>query len=143
MRVHEYIESILLRFPQHIDRVLYPRLVVLAGSSRLNRLPCEYISNGVIAVALQSRKVDMSIFFSKGSAVKFDVVSVEEILGDMGGDVWRTGEFRVPGDVYTAKEDMPAIVVPELAIFDSQSKSRHNRAERMFCRGIEFVWRPG
>lgn len=103
MRIHEDVESILLCFAQHIDGMLDPLFIVFAGPSSLDRLPSKYIADGVIAVPLQSGKVYVRVFLPKWSAVKFDVVAIEEVLGDVGGHIWRAGEFRVTSNVDSAE----------------------------------------
>lgn len=131
MRVHEYVEAILLGLAQHVDGVLYPGLVVLARPGGLDRLPSKDISDGVVTVALQSGEVNMCVFLAKRTAVEFDIVAIEEVVGDMRGNIGGTWQLCIARHVYAAKKHMPAIVVSELTIFNGQSKSRHNRRSDM------------
>lgn len=133
MWVHEYIEPVIFCFAQYVDGVLYPKFIVTARSPSFNRLPCEYVANGIITVALQSRKVNVRVFFPKGSAMKFDIVAVEKVFLNMRWNIWGAGEFRVSGHIYAAQQDMPARVVPEFAIFNGQTERRHDRRDVNMC----------
>ena len=49
MRVHEYVETVLLGHAKDIDRMLDPFLVVNAWAPCLDGLPGEDIADGVVA----------------------------------------------------------------------------------------------
>lgn len=83
MRVHKHIEAVISGDSENLNGVLNPFFVVYSRSSRLNGFPCENIADAVIAVPLQSRKVQSSILLGEGSGAKVDLVTVEEVVGYM------------------------------------------------------------
>jgi hypothetical protein len=52
MGIHEDIEAVFLRSPQHLNRLIYPRFVVDARAGSLNGLPSKDIADSVVATPL-------------------------------------------------------------------------------------------
>ena len=126
MGIHKYVKPIIFGQSQDTNGVLNPLLVVYARSSRLNSLPCKYVSNGIVSPALQSGKMDMCILARKGAGMEIDIVSVKEVFWDMGRLVWIAGIFRISGDVYSSQSDLSAMGIEEMAVLDRESQRRHS-----------------
>jgi len=87
MGIHEDVKAIALGDSQNLDRVLNEFLIVLARSSRLDRLPHEHVSNRVESVPLDPRKVHMRIVLRKRPLVEIDIVAVEKLVLDVGRNI--------------------------------------------------------
>jgi hypothetical protein len=70
--------------------------------------------------------VDVGVLLPEGPAVELDIVAIEEVVGDMRRDIWGARELGVSGNVYSTEQNMPAKVIPELAILDGKSQRRHD-----------------
>jgi hypothetical protein len=85
VRVHEYIEAILLSYAQRADSVLYELLVVLSWTRMFQSFPCEDVSNRVEAPSSEAGEVRMCIGKSEWSIHEGNIVAFEETFADVRG----------------------------------------------------------
>ena len=102
--------------------MLYPDLIVLPGARSLDSLPREDITNGVVSEAFQAGKMDVGIFFPKGTAVEPHIVAVKEVGGLVRRLIRLTWQLRIPRNINTSQDNMSAIPIFELTILDEQAQ---------------------
>ena len=118
--IQKYIETILPCYPQDLNCMLNPFFVVLPRSGRLDCLPGKYIPNSIITKLFQPVEVDASIFYGERACMEINVISVKKLVGNVRGQIWRTGILRVPGEVDSSECYLSAMRITELAIFNSK-----------------------
>ena len=124
MRVHEDIETVIFRLPQHFNRMLDPFFIVFPRSCRLDCLPSKNISNGIVTPLLQPREVDICLFFRERAATKVNIIPIEKVLGDMRRQLRRAGILCIASEIDSSKCYLAAMGVTELAILNSKPQ-RH------------------
>lgn len=118
MGIHEYVETVFFRYPQDLNCVLNPLLVIPPGPGSLDRLPGKDIADGVVPEAFQAGEMDVCIFFSEGSVVEFDVVAVEKVVSHMRRHIGLARELGIACDVDAPEQDVSTMGVLKLAILD-------------------------
>jgi hypothetical protein len=68
----------------------------------------------------------MRVFLWKGARMEIDIVSVEEVLWDMGRLIWIAGVFRISGAIDSSKGDFSAMGIAEVALFNCESQGSHH-----------------
>jgi hypothetical protein len=61
------------------------------------------------------------IFERERSVYERDVVAVEELLGNVRGQIWGCGELRVGGAIDAMERDLTILGIAECATVDAQS----------------------
>lgn len=126
MRVHIDVEAIALGDPQHLDGMADPLLIVQTRALGLDSFPGENVSDGIVPVSSESRKVDMGVVLGEGPLVKGDVIAIEEVVSDLRGLIFGLAwVFCVACDVDAAEDDLAAHVVDELAVLDEKAERSH------------------
>lgn len=144
MRVHVNVEAIALGNSQHFNGVLYPFLVIDARALSFNGLPSKDVSDAIVAIPPQSRKVNMGVVLSEGPLQKADVISVKEAVFDLRGLIeGLTGVFGVACDVDATENDLPADAVHELAIFNLKTERGHGVGSLIGSAGRVYLWTGG
>lgn len=110
-------------------------LVVFARSRRLKRLPCKDVTDSVEAISPQARKVRSRILFGEGTLMKGYIVAIEEVGGNVRWLIGFAGKFGVSGEVDATEDDLTAMAITKLAVFNQQAKRRHD----LFCSIDVFV----
>ena len=106
MRIHEDVEVVLLCLAEHGNGMVYPCLIVLARPCMLYSLPRKDVPDGVVSPTSQPCKVCAGILEREGTIDEGDIVTIEEILGNMRRLVWGRGEFGIGGGVYAMEGDL-------------------------------------
>jgi hypothetical protein len=68
----------------------------------------------------------MRVFLWKGARIEIDIVSVEEVLWDMGRLIWIAGVFRISGAIDSSKGNFSAMGIAEVALFNCESQGSHH-----------------
>lgn len=135
--IHEYVEAVFLRYAEDGQGVLDPLLIVLSGASMLDCLPRKDVSDGVVAHLPQPGEVGAGGVKGEGSADEGHVVSIVEVVGNMGRLIGSGGEFGVASDINTVKSDLTVAWIPECPTVDAQAKWSHGNGMlgEMFGKG--------
>src|SRR5690242_4674473 len=128
VRVHEDVETILFRLPQHGYCVVYPLFVVLAWPCMFYGLPCEDISYCIVAPAPQACEVCGGVVHRERPVDKGDIVAVEEAVRNMRGQIWGCGELGVGGAIDAMECDLAVLGIAERPPVDTQPHLRHGSA---------------
>lgn len=118
MRVHEDHKVILLGFPEDLNGIVDPFLIVDARALCFYGFPGEDVSDSVVAAIPETLEMDVRVLKEERSADEGDVVAVEEALCDAGGEVWFGGELCVCGGVDAAEGYLAVVFVFEVGAVD-------------------------
>lgn len=113
MRVHEYVESIALRYAKNFDREADPLVIVYSWTGMFDCLPSEYVSNGIVSPFSQFAKVMVCILERKRTTDEGNVICIEEVLGDVGGDLRMLWVFGISSDIDASQGDLTVLRVAE------------------------------
>lgn len=58
--------------------------------------------------------------------MEIDIISVKEVLWDMGRLIWIAGKFRISGDIDSSKGDLSAMGIAELPLLNRKSQGCHD-----------------
>lgn len=87
MGVHEDVKAVISSSSEDLNSMLDPFLIVYAWPSGLKSLPSKHISDGIVSPTLQAREVEVCILEGKGTTVEIDVIAIEEVFENVGGQV--------------------------------------------------------
>ena len=136
MWIHEDVEAIFSCCSQNGNCVIYPLLVILLWPLMLYSLPSKDISDCIVAQSLQASEVDVGIFQSKWALMKVDIITVEEVCGDVGWNIWRARVFGISSHVDSTDCHLSSMRVLEVAILNSESQ-RHGGG---VCKVFECIF---
>lgn len=93
----------------------------------LERFPGEDVADGVEAPSSETREVGMCFGQGKWAVDERDMVAIEELIADVGGQVGRSGEFGVGSDVDAVEDDLAVVSITEQRPVDSEAVIGHAR----------------
>lgn len=122
MGIHEHVETIRSGYSQYVESMLDPGFVIDPRAGRLNGLPCEDIPERVVSIPPESREVLMCIGKRKRPRMELNGVALEKVVGDVGGLVGGAGVLGITCAIYSPENDLSAVGIAELAVFNRQPK---------------------
>lgn len=126
MRVHEHVELILLRYPKYLDGERDPLLIIHARASMLDGLPGKDISNSIVSQVPEPLKVSVGVLKRERPPNKGHIISVEELVWLIRGDIWCLGVFGVPCHINPSKDNFSPLGVSEGLSVDVKVEGAHS-----------------
>lgn len=121
MRIHKDIKLILLGYPEDFNCEVNPLLIVDSGPGMLNGFPGKNVPDGVVTPLPQPFEMDMGVLQWEGPSDKRDVVSIKELIRNVGGGVGCLGIFRIARDVDSSKRNFSVVRVSEGLTLDPKT----------------------
>jgi hypothetical protein len=125
VRVHEYIELILLRYSQDLDRKCNPLIIIDAWTGMLDGLPRENVSDRIISPFAQAFEVSMGVIKRERAPYEGDIIGLEELVFDIRGNVRVLRVFGIACHVDASQHNLPIIAIPERLPVDMQAQRTH------------------
>lgn len=121
MGIHEYIETILFGDTKHRDCMTDPLLVIFSWSSMFDSLPSEDIADRIVTPSRQPCEMCMSVGQGEWASDKGDIVTVEEVVGNVGWLVRHGRKLCICSSVDTMQSDLAVVLVAKGAAINAEA----------------------